>query len=537
MHGLMRLADFIAGLPESDLDTLYGDTGAVIFVYRHLLPPLAQQFVIRLLFCGARPFPESVLQKWTTPESNEALTAASTALRRFRVFIPSGGRTPDQLLLNKLFQKQLSAHLLGQPPLPTSITTLSRGMRPPAPGSAPSAEELYRCAVSRWDAVLMYLTAGKVVEGQGPGVEVEGAFCRLGLQESGRLTASGFRFVLDSRREQIWTLVLALLERSKANKQHMGPLLMALSLSEAKVGQRLEHNPSSPPEQHFVDLLTSVGVLCRKRAVNGSTTGAMHWATPAAVAMFRDDANAALSRSFTCAVGDLGLPGHLYHETCKKAGGETENPVLQEEQGIVVESNFKVYAYTSSSLHVRLLGLFCRMVMRLPNLVVGHISAEEVLQAMKRGIQAENIVRYLEGAAHPRALKRLEDNGSVVPANVRSQLEVWESNRARTSTWRAVCFEWDESEFDQASFEAARQHAASNGSLLWAGSICNRGGAALTAGAGFWPHALVVRAEGAPSLRAFFAKAGRSSERDSKRIPPPAAPAREVNRIGGVVVV
>ncbi|CAK0877960.1 unnamed protein product [Prorocentrum cordatum] len=79
-----------------------------------------------------------------------------------------------------------------------------------------------------------------------------------------------------------------------------------------------------------------------------------------------------------------------------------------------------------------LLGVFCKISTQLPNLVVGQLSAETALRAMKRGIRAENIVRYLDSAAHPRARERREDGGLAVPGNVRSQLEVWESSRSRS---------------------------------------------------------------------------------------------------------
>ncbi|CAE8651857.1 unnamed protein product, partial [Polarella glacialis] len=187
------------------------------------------------------------------------------------------------------------------------------------------------------------------------------------------------------------------------------------------------------------------------------------------------------------------------------------------EQGIVVESNFKVYAYTSSPLHALLLGYFCRIALQLPNLTVGHLAADSALKAMKRGIRAENIVRYLEGAAHPRALRRLEQQGgSVVPGNVRGQLEVWESSRSRTASRRAVLFEWEPGESD-AAFELTRQRAEDDGSFLW-----SRGG---NDGALGLPPALAVRAEGADRIRAFLAQQP-GPHGDPKDAPSSAASAR-----------
>merc|ERR1712187_1064306 len=103
--------------------------------------------------------------------------------------------------------------------------------------------------------------------------------------------------------------------------------------------------------------------------------------------------------------------------------------------------------------------MVCKIVTHLPNLVVGQLAAEPALRAMKQGIRVDNIIRYLEGAAHPRAVRRLEQGNSIVPASVRNQLEVWESGRSRTISWHAVLFEWDTSEADKFAFEQARRYA------------------------------------------------------------------------------
>merc|ERR1712187_773181 len=100
-------------------------------------------------------------------------------------------------------------------------------------------------------------------------------------------------------------------------------------------------------------------------------------------------------------------------------------------------------------------------------MIVGIITAEAVIEAMKKGIRVENILRYLEGTAHPRALRRKAEGGTVVPDNVRVQLEVWESNRSRITTQRAVLFEWAPGEVDKEAFERLRAFAETGGFLLW----------------------------------------------------------------------
>merc|ERR1712194_230351 len=110
---------------------------------------------------------------------------------------------------------------------------------------------------------------------------------------------------------------------------------------------------------------------------------------------------------------------------------------------------------------------FCKISNVLPNLVVGTITDRSVLKALERGIQSRHIIHYLESAAHPRALKRKEDGASVVPANVRGQLEVWESNRSRTSSCQAVKISWDSAGSHSHEFELACKYAEADGSFVW----------------------------------------------------------------------
>lgn len=483
MSGSPALATFLAGLPPEDLDRLYReDASTARFVFRHLLPPLAQQFTVRLVFMGAKPVQEKVLQKWTAPgpPRTEALSTALEALLRYRVLVPAGpgpgpglgeaagglSRQPQQLVLQRDFAERLRGQLRGQ----------SAGAAG-APGvlespAAASHEVLHNYAVSRWEALLRWLTPDPQDRPSRPSVEVERACMRLGLKEQEQLTPQGFRFVLNDRQHQLWALLIAYLQQAREESigqrcvdGSQGPLQFLLSLSEANVGQAVTPTTASSPKLGFIRFLVDIGVLWTRHVATADVRargGAeAPLATPAALALFRRDVALTLSRSLAG-----GPVPHAEH-------GEA----LEEGQGIIVESNFKVYAYTSGHLHATLLGLFCKMVTRLPNLVVAHLTAEPALQAMKRGICVDNMVRYLESSAHPRALKRLREGASVVPANVRNQLEVWEASRSRTSSSEGVLFEWTEDEWDPLAFEAARACAEALGGLLWA-----RGGAALATG-------------------------------------------------------
>mgnify|MGYP003312595120 CR=1 FL=1 len=89
---------------------------------------------------------------------------------------------------------------------------------------------------------------------------------------------------------------------------------------------------------------------------------------------------------------------------------------------VVVETNYRVYAYTTSAVEVEILRLFTRPDYKLPNLYVGMVTRESVLAALSGGISAEQIVRYLRQHAHPQTRKT---PGAAVPTNVCDQIRLW----------------------------------------------------------------------------------------------------------------
>ena len=69
--------------------------------------------------------------------------------------------------------------------------------------------------------------------------------------------------------------------------------------------------------------------------------------------------------------------------------------------------DMQVYAYTSSELQVAILRLFVRAECRLPNLFVGTLTRESVTQALDFGVQAEQIVSFMQQHAHPHVLHKV----------------------------------------------------------------------------------------------------------------------------------
>ncbi|XP_049806334.1 general transcription factor IIH subunit 4 isoform X2 [Schistocerca nitens] len=128
---------------------------------------------------------------------------------------------------------------------------------------------------------------------------------------------------------------------------------------------------------------------------------------------------------------------------------------------IVVETNYRVYAYTSSNLQVALVGLFCELLYRFPNLAVGILTRDSVRQALRSGITADQIIGFLRLHAHPRMIAA---GPPTLPPTIVDQIKLWENERNRFSYTEGVLY----SQFlSQADYEVVRDHAQELGVLIW----------------------------------------------------------------------
>ncbi|KAJ3391474.1 RNA polymerase II transcription factor B 52 kDa subunit [Lobulomyces angularis] len=109
----------------------------------------------------------------------------------------------------------------------------------------------------------------------------------------------------------------------------------------------------------------------------------------------------------------------------------------QESEGyIVLETNYRLYAYCISPLQIAVLSLFVDLKARFPNMVVGLITRDKVREALEKGITAEQIISYLTSHAHPEMRK----SNPVLPVTVIDQLRLWELEKHRIKAVPALLF-------------------------------------------------------------------------------------------------
>ena len=94
--------------------------------------------------------------------------------------------------------------------------------------------------------------------------------------------------------------------------------------------------------------------------------------------------------------GSAGRPG-------AGASGDTEAEAT-DGRCIMVETNYRIYAYTSSVLQEQILRLFVQMLYKMPHMLIGVITRKSVRNALVNGITARQIIEYLHLHAHPQVI-------------------------------------------------------------------------------------------------------------------------------------
>ncbi|CAI5494039.1 unnamed protein product, partial [Closterium sp. Naga37s-1] len=397
------------------------------------LPPLAKQYVLRLLFL-TDPVPAALVADWPKPEAHSKHKAALDRLQQLRLLLAcsetgslaaAASSAPAAFRLNPTFQQQLQQALtsgapVSRPSVPASVAT-----------RLPSAAELAAHATSHWEAVLMHLISPPSIAGGHGAAVITRVLVRAGLlTHSGCslsvVSTSAFPFLLKDRNEQLWAIVSSYIESAQDRGHDSGDVIaFLLELGFHNIGTPYSMATLTGMQQEVVEEIAQLGF------------------------------------------------------------------VLTQKGFIVVETNFRVYAYTQSKLQAEILSLFMRLEYRLPNLVVGIMNRETVNNALALGIVAEQIVQYMRKNAHPLVATK----PPVVPETVVDQIRLWEFDRNRVATTAAVLYD----DFPtQEVFEAIVKHAQQIGALLWKDSKKRK---------------FVVRADAHDSVRTFIRHLGSKKKR------------------------
>jgi len=246
-------------------------------------------------------------------------------------------------------------------------------------------------------------------------------------------TRQGFQFLLLDRQAQVWHFILHYLDTVESKGLDLAECLTFLfQLSFSTLGKDYSTEGMSTGLLVFLQHLREFGLVYQRKRKAGRFY-------PTRLAL-----------NITCSQGQ-GVS--LLEEDVPKGY-------------IIVETNYRVYAYTDSNLQVALLGLFTELLYRFPNVIVGILTRDSIRQALRGGITAEQIIGYLRQQVHPQMLLNMETKDPLPPTVV-DQIKLWELERNRLTYSEGVLY----SQFlSQNDFNVLREYAQTSGYLIW----CNR---------------------------------------------------------------
>ncbi|XP_064114323.1 general transcription factor IIH subunit 4-like isoform X3 [Macrobrachium nipponense] len=141
--------------------------------------------------------------------------------------------------------------------------------------------------------------------------------------------------------------------------------------------------------------------------------------------------------------------------------GQNKDHIDAPKQGnLIIETNYRIYAHTTSELQIALLNIFSEIEGRFPDMIVATITRGSVRSALQKGIAAEQIISFLRQHCHPQMYKQ----HSVVPRTVADQIKLWELERERLEITEGVLYKDFMSVHD---FSLLSNFASSKGVLIY----------------------------------------------------------------------
>ncbi|XP_020113269.1 RNA polymerase II transcription factor B subunit 2 isoform X3 [Ananas comosus] len=324
--------------------------------------------------------------------------------------------------MNPKFQKNLQQYLthggtLPREPMPPNVTV-----------RLPTLEDLEVYAHQQWECFLLQLINSSQAERLTSFSSSTMRVFQRGLlssreNEAPKLTENGFQFLLMDTNAQLWYIIREYISTSEDRGVDPTDLIsFLLELSFHTLGEAYNLNTLTDVQRNAIKDLADLGLVKLQQGRKES------WFIPTKLA--------------------TNLSVSLTDSSSRKEGF------------VVVETNFRMYAYSTSRLHSEILRLFSRIEYQLPNLIVGAITKESLYNAFENGITAEQIVSFLQQNAHPRVAEKIP----TVPENVTDQIRLWETDRNRVEMIPSHLYE----DFPSKDlFEACCDFAREYNCLLW----------------------------------------------------------------------
>ena len=399
----------------------------------------AKIFVQALLYMPA-PLLLSELDVWVRAEGKMHRDRALSILRSLHIIqiTPPGKDRPQEMQLTTNFKNSLRLALEG------GGAHNSFG----APSTLPvdpriDIAHLDHYARKKWEDILHYVVnsvpaqpgeGGGGGSAAGPKTSVKDLLLVGNLVERRHdtrggvgITQAGFTFLLQEANAQVWTLLLQWLEaadRAKGKSDSIDMLSFLFMLASLELGRAYNTDALTDTRRNMLPALVDFGLIYIPREDTRQ-----YFPTRLATTL-TSSASALRSVSSGFSAATANNPGDA------SSLGTTPDTSAASKGSIFIETNYRLYAYTSSPLQIAVLALFTQLSMRFPGMVTGRLTRDSIRRAIGFGITADQIISYLASHAHEQMSRAAAATGRpVLPPTVVDQIRLWqlENERMRTS--------------------------------------------------------------------------------------------------------
>ncbi|CAJ2504822.1 Uu.00g122160.m01.CDS01 [Anthostomella pinea] len=450
------LFQYLEQLKGTTFGRLYQQPSTTFAIFRRMLPHLAKTIVMAILYMPT-PFLLSDLDIWIKPTAKRDKDQAISILRSLHIVLRDASPT---ISLNTNFKNSLRLALEG------GGDHNSFGV----PSTQPPPDDidlgfLDRYARKKWDDILHFVvnsvgfsTSEKGSSGPKQSVKDLLIGGRL-VERSGvthRITQAGFTFLLQEANAQVWTLLLLWLEAadvaSSSGRGLLGGLESVDMLSFFFLLASLEHGRAYE---------TSALTEARKNMLPTLVDFGLVYIPPANPQQFFPTRLATTLTSSDTALRSVSA-GFL---ASGEGGGGGLGDSAGDKSSIILETNFRMYAYVQSPLQIAVLALFSELKFRFRGLVSGHLTRASIRQAVDMGITSDQIISYLASHAHKQMHRvAASTRKPLLPPVVVDQIRLWQLDTERMLATPGFLFK----EFDDyKEYVAICNFAEDIGVVVW----------------------------------------------------------------------
>lgn len=469
MAATERAFDYLESLPGLTLRQLYSKPSTTLAIFRRMLPHLTKTIIMAALYLP-RPLALNELDLWVDSGSKAEKEIALGQLDRLKIRDQNPAGQSPSLVITNSFQTSLRSALTGEKGKTGSFgtqqpETQSRGQvdgfyssRPDEPVDSHSLDQHAR---QQWDRILQYMVGSVAASLMGSGRELTPSVQSLLIwgnlvQMKGKIpqiTKLGFEFLLQGINAQVWTLLIQYFENAeqKLELDEVEVLNLVFMLSGLNLGSKYATSTLSEDQRKMLPDLGDLGLIWMP-----SRDSRFYYPTRLATTLTSESSSL---QGIQSQISSSVSPATT------RSGSSTGF--------IIIETNYRVYAYTSSPLQIAILALFSDLTSRYPNMVTAKIRRSTIRRAVEYGITADQIISFLSTHAHPQMRSQSSQNPrnpsensskSILPPTVIDQIRLWQMEYERVKATSGYLIKGFS---DQAEYKTSVNYADDIGVLVW----------------------------------------------------------------------